>query len=257
MTKGLEQLGNFLRSRRERLRPEQLGLAVTRRRRAAGLRREEVASAAGISGEWYVKLEQGRAVSPSMATIDSLARALLLDEVDHAHLRRLARPSQRRTFVREHVPDPLRRLVNTFYHPAYVTGERWDVLAWNEAASSALTDCGALKEADNNILLYVLTDPRAKTLFGQHWAQEAKRMVALFRSTHDLWADDPAFVDLIVRLRRGCPQFDSLWVIHEVGSAISGTKVLYHPTKGRLCFEYLTFLSNDDPRLKLTTYIPS
>ena len=86
-----------------------------------------MASAAGISGEWYVKLEQGRAVSPSMATIDALARALLLNEVDHAHLRRLARLSQRRTFVREHVPDPLRRLVNTFDHPAYVTGEHWDV----------------------------------------------------------------------------------------------------------------------------------
>lgn len=257
MTEGREQLGDFLRSRRERLRPEQLGVTVTRRRRATGLRREEVANAAGISGEWYVKLEQGRAVSPSMATIDALARALLLDDVDHAHLRRLARPGQRRTFVREQVPDPVRRLVNAFDHPAYVTGERWDVLAWNEAAREVLTDFGTLAEADNNILLYMLTDLRAKTLFGERWAQESKRLVALFRSTHDLWADDPEFVDLIARLRRGCPQFDPWWVTHDIGSAISGTKVLYHPTKGRLRFEYVTFQANDDPRLRLAAYIPS
>lgn len=257
MSENREQLGNFLRSRRERLRPEHLGLAVMRRRRATGLRREEVAHAAGISAEWYVKLEQGRAVSPSTATIDALARALLLDEVDHAHLRRLARPGQPRIFVREQVPDQIRRLVNAFDHPAYVTGERWDVLAWNEAASSVLTDFGALKEPDNNILLYMLTDPRAKTLFGQHWAHEAQRMVALFRSTHDLWADAPAFVELIARLRHGCPQFDAWWVTHEIGSAVSGTKILYHPIKGRLCFEYVTLQANDDPRLKLAVYIPS
>lgn len=163
MTEANEQLGDFLRSRRERLTPERLGLQVLRRRRTPGLRREEVASAAGISGEWYVKLEQGRAVAPSPATIDALAKALLLDDVDHAHLKSLARPSHRRSFVRETVPDPVKRLVNSLEHPAYVTGQRWDVLAWNKAASSMLANFEELAMEDRNILLYVLTDPRAKT----------------------------------------------------------------------------------------------
>ncbi len=251
-----KQLGDFLRSRRERLRPELLGLQVTRRRRTPGLRREEVANAAGISGEWYVKLEQGRAVTPSFATIDALAKALFLDDVDRAHLRGLARPSHRAAFVRETVPDPVKRLVNSLKHPAYVTGQRWDVLAWNEAVSSSLADFAALAIEDRNILLYVLTDPRAQDLFGQQLEMEAERMVALFRSTHDLWADDPAFIELISRLRVGCVRFDAWWSTHDVGSPVSGTKTLHHPTRGKLHYEYVTFQANDDPRLKLAAYIP-
>ncbi|MFZ0801313.1 MAG: helix-turn-helix transcriptional regulator [Terriglobales bacterium] len=256
MTEANEQLGDFLRSRRERLTPERLGLQVLRRRRTPGLRREEVASAAGISGEWYVKLEQGRAVAPSPATIDALAKALLLDDVDHAHLKSLARPSHRRSFVRETVPDPVKRLVNSLEHPAYVTGQRWDVLAWNKAASSMLANFEELAMEDRNILLYVLTDPRAKTLFGERWDAEAMRMVALFRSTYDLWAEDPAFTDLISRLRLGCSRFDAWWSTHEIGSAVSGTKTVHHPTRGPLRYEYVTFQANDDPRLKLAAFIP-
>ena len=256
MTENREQLGDFLRSRRERLRPDQVGLSSARRRRTPGLRREEVASAAGISGEWYVKLEQGRAVAPSAATIDALARALLLDAVDHAHLKRLARPSPRPPFVRETVPGPVRRLVDSLDHPAYVTGQRWDVLAWNAAATSWLVDFEAVAEEERNILLYMLTDPAAKTLFGDLWEAEARRMVALFRSTHDLWADDPAFADLTARLRLGCSHFESWWAAHDIGEAVSGVKTLHHPTKGQRSFEYVTFQANDDPRLKLAAYLP-
>ena len=125
-----EQLGDYLRSRRERLRPEHLGLSDPRRRRTPGLRREEVASLAGISPEWYVRLEQGRAVAPSTATIDALSRALRLDEVDRAHLFMLADGKRRPAYVREVVPDSLRRLVQNLPYPAYITGLRWDVLTW-------------------------------------------------------------------------------------------------------------------------------
>ncbi len=256
MAEAGEQLGNFLRSRRERLTPEQLGLSGTRRRRVPGLRREEVAGLAGISAEWYVKLEQGRAVAPSVATIDALARALRLSEVDRAHLHMLARSSKRSAFVREEVPTPLRRLVESLDQPAYVTGLRWDVLAWNKAAAELLTDFDQLAAEDRNILLYVLTDPRGRALFGEHWADEARRMVALFRATHDLWSDDPAFADHITRIRRGCTEFDAWWTEHNVGAAVSGTKILYHPARGRLCFAYTTFQANDDPRLKLAVYMP-
>ena len=256
MTESREQFGDFLRSRRERLTPDQVGLSSTRHRRTPGLRREEVASAAGISGEWYVKLEQGRAVAPSTATIDALARALLLNAVDHAHLKRLAWPTHRPPFVRESVPGSLRRLLDGLDHPAYVTGQRWDVLAWNAAASSWLADFEAVALEKRNILLYMLTDPSAKALFGEFWEAEARRMVALFRSTHDLWADDPAFIDLKSRLRLGCSHFEPWWAAHDIGSAVSGIKTLHHPTKGRQSFEYVTFQANDDPRLKLATYLP-
>ena len=256
MVGATEQLGEFLRSRRERLRPEHLGLSDPRRRRTPGLRREEVASLAGISPEWYVKLEQGRSVAPSTATIDALSRALRLDEVEHAHLSMLAYGKRRPAYVREVVPDSLRRLVQNLPYPAYVTGLRWDVLAWNKAATALLTDFDELDAEDCNILLYVLTNPKGRVLFGERWADEARRMVALFRATHDLWAADPAFIDLVARVRAGCVEFDAWWAAHDVGAAASGSKVLHHPARGRLCFDYTTFQANDDPRVKLTVYLP-
>ena len=130
-----------------------------------------------------------------------------LNEVERAHLAMLALGKRRLAFVRETVPDPLRRLVQSLPNPAYITGLRWDVLAWNEAAATLLIDFSGFEIEDRNILLYVLTAPKARALFGRRWADEAQRMVALFRATHDLWAADPAFVDLVARLRLGCVEF--------------------------------------------------
>src|SRR6267154_2713531 len=120
------EFGDFLRSRRERLTPKSVGLAGGRRRRTAGLRREEVAELAGIGVDWYIRLEQGRAVNPSVTTVDALARALRLSKAEQVHLRALARDADRRTFALENVPDSIRRLLDTIHQPAYVTGRRWD-----------------------------------------------------------------------------------------------------------------------------------
>src|SRR5262250_2623946 len=114
------ELGDFLRSRRDRLTPKAVGLAPGRRRRTPGLRREEVAELAGIGVDWYVRLEQGRSVTPSVGTVDALARALRLGKAEHAHLRALARGAGRRPFVRETVPEVIRRLVESLDRPAYV-----------------------------------------------------------------------------------------------------------------------------------------
>lgn len=130
------EFGDFLRSRRTKLTPEAVGLAVGRRRRTPGLRREEVAELANIGVDWYVRLEQGRAVTPSVTTVDALARALRLSKMEHAHLKVLASGKNPRPFVRETVPIELRRVVATFRQPAYITGRRWDVLDWNSAASA-------------------------------------------------------------------------------------------------------------------------
>src|ERR1700759_3683637 len=113
-------LGEFLRSRRERLSPEAVGLPDRRRRRTPGLRREEVAELAGIGVDWYIRLEQGRPVTPSVTTVDALARALRLTEPEHAHLRALAADASRRSFRIEHAPPAIERLVASLPHPAYV-----------------------------------------------------------------------------------------------------------------------------------------
>jgi transcriptional regulator with XRE-family HTH domain len=245
--------GDFLRSRRERLTPKSVGLASGRRRRTAGLRREEVAELAGIGVDWYIRLEQGRTVNPSVTTVDALARALRLSKAEHAHLRALARDADRRAFAIETVPDQIRRMIDGLNQPAYLTGRRWDVLAWN-AAAEEIFGFGRLAEGDRNVLLLMLTNPKTRAAFGDGWAEEAKRMVAQFRATHDMWAGDPAFVALLERLRRGSPDFSRWWGAHEVRGTASGRKLLYHPKKGALHYEYASFQANDDPALKLVIY---
>jgi transcriptional regulator with XRE-family HTH domain len=249
------EFGDFLRSRREKLSPKTMGLASGRRRRTAGLRREEVAELAGIGVDWYIRLEQGRTVSPSVTTIDALARALRLSRAEHAHLRALARDPDRRVFTIETVPSSIRRLLDGLNQPAYVTGRRWDLLAWNAVAEDVFS-FSRLAEENRNILLCMLTHPGTRKLFGAGWADEARRMVAQFRATHDIWAGDPAFTSLLERLRQGSPEFATWWGAHEVRSTASGRKVLNHATRGRLHFEYASFQANDDPALKLIIYTP-
>ncbi len=206
------EFGNFLRSRRAKLNPKLVGLPDGRRRRAPGLRREEVAELAGIGVDWYIRLEQGRAVSPSVTTIDA--------------------------------------------QPAYITGRRWDVLAWNKAAAD-IFGFDRLAEEDCNILICVLLYPGSRRLFGSSWAEEAKRIVAQFRATHDLWAGDPAFVALLTRLRDGSPEFAEWWEAHDIRAGAGGVKRLRHPKKGLLRFAHASFQANDDPDLKLIIYSPA
>jgi transcriptional regulator with XRE-family HTH domain len=237
------------------LRPETLGLTGGRRRRTTGLRREEVAERAGIGVDWYIRLEQGRAVTPSVTTIDALARALRLNKAEHAHLKALAETGGRRSFILEVVPPALVRLLQYLNQPAYITGRRWDVLAWNKAAAD-LFAFDRLADADRNILISMLTNRQTRLLFGAAWMEEAKRMVAQFRATHDLWAGDPAFLDLLARLRQGCPEFATWWQAHDIRAIAAGQKSLRHPKKGSVRFQYASFQSNDDPALKLVIYMP-
>ncbi len=249
---GNRPFGDFLRSRRTRLEPDK---NVDRlRRRTPGLKREEVAQRAGISAEWYVKLEQGRAVSPSAETVDALGRALRLNPVEVAHLRSLAAAAGRQPFQREHVPDTLHRLVRSLPEPAYLTGQRWDILAWNDAAAALFGDFGRLVPAERNNLHWMLTDPAARRLFGRTWAEEARRMVSLFRVAHDLWPSDPAFVALVDQVHAKCPEFEAWWSEHGVSAPVSGTKHLHHPALGIVRYEYASFQANDDPALKLALY---
>jgi transcriptional regulator with XRE-family HTH domain len=249
------QLADFLRSRRLRLSPEAVGLKKGSRRRTPGLRREEVAELAGIGVDWYIRLEQGRSVTPSLATIDALARALRLSQVEQAHLRELTEHGDRRRFERERVPAAVRRIVNALEQPAYITGRRWDVLAFN-AAADALFGFSALPEAERNSLIFVLTTASARRLFGAAWADEAQRMVAQFRATHDLWAGDPAFRDLLDRLQRGSPDFSRWWQAHDIRTPRAGMKRLHLADGGVLRCQYASFQANDDPALKLVIFVP-
>lgn len=251
------ELGDFLHARRTRLRPDVAKSVHGRRRRTPGLRREEVAERAGISTDWYVRLEQGRSVSPSEVTIEALARALELDAQEHAHLRTLAGHAPARSFERETVPPTVRKIVAGLPYPAYVTGRRWDMLAWNDATAEIFADFGAVPKADRNLLLFMFSDPRARTLFGDGWSRFARGMLAQFRAVHDLWAGDPAFAALVDRLRASGREFEAWWQDHEVRAPLSGRKTLHHPTLGALSFDHASFQANDNPALKIVIYTPA
>ncbi|MFM0566061.1 helix-turn-helix transcriptional regulator [Paraburkholderia sediminicola] len=218
-------------------------------------RREKVAELAGIGVDWYVWLEQGRTVSPSDATLDALASALRLGKVEAAHLRALARNGDRRDFAPESVPPVIERLVTSLNLPAYVAGRRWDIPAWNAAAADVL-GFDRLDASNRNILAFMFIETDSRRLFGRAWTDEARRMVALFRATHDLHAGDPAFIELVERVRAHSPEFTKWWNAHYIRGGTSGQKVLTHPERGAQRYEYATFQANDDPALRLSIYTP-
>lgn len=224
-----------------------------RRRRTPGLRREEVAERAGISVEWYVKLEQGREVSPSSETIAALAKALMLDVTEAAHLRKLAARNPAQRFVREVVPETIASIVRGLPEPAYVTGVRWDVLCWNGPAD-LLFGFSAMPEAERNILLYMLTNPAARDLFGDSWAEEAQRMIALFRTTYDQHCGDALFNEIVSVLDAASGEFRDWWSYYRVATPSSGKKTLQSGGRDGVPFVYATFQANDDPALKLALY---
>ncbi|AGZ41079.1 hypothetical protein AFR_13965 [Actinoplanes friuliensis DSM 7358] len=238
-------MGEFLRSRRERLTPADVGLPDRARRRTPGLRREEVADLAGIGVDWYIRLEQGRAVSASAATLDALARALRLDPTERAHLQELAGGNHRPPFVREKVPAAIRRIVTSLPQPAYVTGRRWDMLLANAAAIELFPGMVA-----GNVLEYLLLSPEAREVFGMSWATEARRVTAQFRAAYAVWAGDPSFEQVRETLALS-PEFRRWWEQHDIRHSRAGAKTL----RGRR-YTYATFQANDDPSLRLAVYTP-
>lgn len=251
------QLGEFLRSRRERLQPRQVGLPSGSRRRTSGLRREEVAELANISTDWYTRIEQGRPVTPSPDTLDALARALCLTDAERLHLHALA-ADDLRTDTAGHcadteVPAGVRRVVQAMSQPAYVTGPRWDVLDWNDAADELL-GFSRVPDADRNTLVLMFTRASSRKLFGDHWATEAQRMVAQFHTTCDLMAGDPTFHELVQRLTRESAEFSTWWDAHEIRETGPGTKWLSRPDGTTVGFEYTTFHPTEHPTLKVVVY---
>ena len=118
-----------------------------------------------------------------------------------------------------------------------------------------LSDFGLRAAGERNVLLFMFTDGEARRLFGAGWAEEARRMLSLFRATHDLWPGDPAFEGLVERLRAGCAEFDPWWADHDVAMPRSGSKRLHLRSGGTVPYDYATFQANDDPSLKLALYV--
>lgn len=255
-------LAEFLRTRRSRLRPGDVDLPdFGGRRRVSGLRREELAHLAGVSVDYYTRLEQGRVGNPSDAVLDAVARALRLDPEETGHLRRLARPRpDRRRAGRAAAPQKVRptmaRLLDAMPDvPAVVMGRRMDILAWNRAAVSLFGDYGALAPAERNIARITFLEPASRTLYDD-WVGCARENVAFLHLEAGRRPDDPRLAELIGELSMRSPEFRHWWAEHPVRDKTSGRKVFHHPLAGRMELVYETLRSADDPDQALVTYAP-
>jgi transcriptional regulator with XRE-family HTH domain len=252
------ELGAFLRSRRERLSPSAAGIVVGPRRRTPGLRREEVAMAAGVGTTWYTWLEQGRNVRPSGEVLSALSQALRLDAAEKRHLFILAgrQLPQRPANSPEKVDGPLLHMLNSLsMQPAYVVGRRWDVLAWNSAAAAVFGDYGALEGDARNIIHMVFTNPRHRRLLVD-WEEVARVVLAQFRAESAKYIGDPDFDRLIALLMQSSPEFRAWWPERDVLRRLSGVKHIRHPTAGKMAFEHMSFSIDDGSDMRLIVYTP-
>jgi transcriptional regulator with XRE-family HTH domain len=233
------ELGAFLRSRRERIRPEQVGLRPMRRRRTPGLRREEVAQLAGVGVTWYTWLEQGRDINPSAQVLDAIARTLQFDAHEHSHLFTLA-GTPTTTVVDECLAlcptvQPLLDQLEPF--PACFVNARLDLLAYNRVYASFFGDLDAIPSEDRNMLWLSFTDPRWRDVIVDR-DESVGRLVAEYRAAMAEHLDEPAWEALVDRLHRASPEFTAVWQRHEVQIAESLTKRAMHPTAGLLSLRY-------------------
>lgn len=252
------QLAHFLRTRRERLSPEQVGLPAGPRRRTPGLRREELALLAGMGATWYTRLEQGRDIRVSAQVLESLTRVLHLDTEERNHLFLLAH---------EHLPaDPslltagispsLQYILDTLgICPAYVIGPNWDMLGWNQAACRVYTDFNAKSARERNVLWFLFTNPQARELLVD-WPGDAQRALALFRASTGRSVGERWFTTLVTDLKQISPEFREWWPRHDVQRVHTGKQELNHPMVGRLVFQSTTWQVIDQPDVRLIVYTP-
>jgi transcriptional regulator with XRE-family HTH domain len=274
-----KDIAGFLRSRRARITPEQVGLPFDGRvRRVPGLRREEVARLAGVSNEYYTRLEQGRAGNPSAEVVAAIARALQLDDTEREYLADLlasappslsfsvsgsgaggasgaaaARRAPSRSRVQKVRPG-LHLMLDTLDHvPAFVLGRRTDVLAANRLARAVITDFEALPATRRNMARYYLLDPQARERVAD-WELLASETVAMLRFEAGRYPRDKQLADLVGELMLTCPEFTGWWNDHRVLRRTHGAKHYRHPLVGDLHFYYESFQTPGDPEQTLCVY---
>jgi len=251
-----QELAEFLRSRRARVSPEQVGLSRGMRRRTPGLRREEVALLAGVSPEWYTWLEQGRDITVSVQLLESLARVLQLDDKERTYLFLLAirQPPPVETFFSPTISPTLQLFLDQLgTTPACVVDARLNSVARNRAHCAVFGIYDGQSERDRNIIWRVFTQPGPK---GPHWEEFARLCLAQFRAEYGRLVEDPWWAKQIAELSEASPEFRELWARPDVLNVLEGRKSVDHPRVGELAFEFLWLQMVTSPDLRLLVYTP-
>ncbi|MEU6786186.1 helix-turn-helix transcriptional regulator [Nonomuraea angiospora] len=257
-----QELAAFLRSRRERIIPADVGLPAGPRRRTPGLRREEAAQLAFISTEYYTRLEQARGPRPSQEVLAGLARALRLSDAERDHLHRLAgtppapAPGPSRE-VRQSILDLLSRLPQA---AAIVTSAMHEIIAWNDLAAALMEDFSAVSRRDRNLVrrVFLGPHPQGRRLYGVSDADEfARRSASHLRATAARYPDDPEVAELVRELHEGSEEFARLWDSHDVAGAPAMTKTFQHPLVGPVTVNCdVLDITDRDQRVVIYTAVP-
>ncbi|MEV4071081.1 helix-turn-helix transcriptional regulator [Nonomuraea fuscirosea] len=254
------ELAEFLRDRRARVTPANVGLPGGDRRRTPGLRRQEVAQLAGMSIDYYIRLEQGRGPHPSRQVLSALARALLLSQDGRTHLFHLAGQALDPPRIREDVPASLLHLI-TFLEevPAYVVNARGDLRAWNPMADALMGGLNALPPEQLNVIRWVFLSPQiAEHLSDEEKGRFARASVADLRVSAGRYPDDRALQALVAEMHALSPEFAELWAQHDVEIRREQRKQVAHPAVGvidTIC-QVMSVPDRDDLRLVLYTTEP-
>jgi transcriptional regulator with XRE-family HTH domain len=246
------RLGDYLHACRGRVRPEDVGLSRVARRRVSGLRREEVATLAGVSADYYVRLEQGRERNPSAQVLNALAEALLLDEDGRLHLFRLAglTPRAGGALPARRVDPALLQLMDGWpNNPALVLNHTYDVLARNRLGRALFSEFGY----SDNLLLNMFLDPAARTFYA-HWHTAAVNTVAGYRLAVGAVPDDPRVNRLVADLRRDSPEFADMWARNDARGKTADVKTFRHREVGELTLRMQTFDIRSSPGQQLVVY---
>lgn len=252
------EIAEFLRSRRARLAPEQLGLPRGTRRRTPGLRREEVAMLAGVSPEWYTRLEQGRDINVSVQLLESLARVLQLEENERTHLflLTLGQPPPIETFSPPAISPTLQNFLNQLgTTPACVVDTRLNVIGWNKAQYVVFGYYTAQAEQERNLIWRLFTSPLPQQV-NEEWEELARVYLAQFRAGYARFIKDPWWAEQIAELTRLSPKFRELWGRHEIRNVSEGRKTMHHPLAGELNFDFLWFQPIDSCDLRMLIHTP-
>ncbi len=252
----LKELADFLRTRRAKLSPTQVGLPPGLRRRVTGLRREEVAELAEISVTWYTWLEQARSVKVSPETLLRITQALQLNRHEQEHL----------FFLAGHSPPPLplaekqirestRQVLESLEpNPAYLVNLRWNLVAWNQAAISVFGDFTVFPPSERNLMWLAFTNSAMKELF-VNWEEFAHCLLVHFRADYAQNTNEQSWTELAVALQKISPQFRKWWKSHDVARPHE-VQELNHPIVGKLVLDSVTFQVYPAANLRLTAYTP-
>jgi transcriptional regulator with XRE-family HTH domain len=253
------ELASFLRSRRERISPQDAGLAPGLRRRTAGLRREEVAQLSGVGITWYTWLEQGRPINASAQVLDAVSRTLRLDPQEREHLYRLAdsSPAEEEPVPGGLLSPEIQQILDALTTlPASIVNERFDLLAWNAAFAALFPAMTAAPPEDRNTIWMCFTHPACCHPYLNR-ADHLGRMVAHLRAAYGRHVGEPAWTGFVRRLQAASPEFARMWARHEVANPTSYLKIFRHPVYERLAIKTNSLAVLAVPGARMVVYTPA